>query len=180
VARRWGCFFGSTWRRQSVRVALVSPVFDVERVGRLRRWRGPDWPVSGPGTLSALSVAFCFGLRLLRSQGRVPVSDSDELDKMFELSRFQPIRLRRADLFARARSEHCVGTSWASSRLGRCRSSHPSEAWLAPFLRSGLRPTRTYLTLNTRCLGWVEFKVIETSLNSWPDGWAEFKVDHAA
>ncbi len=28
VARRWGDFRGSTWRRQSVRVVLVAPVFD--------------------------------------------------------------------------------------------------------------------------------------------------------
>jgi hypothetical protein len=45
-----------------------------------------------------------------------------------------------------------------------------------------LRPThtRTSITLNTRLLSLVEFKVIEPSLNSWLDGWAECKVDHAA
>ncbi len=41
----------------------MSPVFDVERVGRLRRWRGPDWRVSGPGARGRLSLLrFRFGM----------------------------------------------------------------------------------------------------------------------
>ena len=51
-------------------------------------------------SLSVRSVAFRCGLGYERSQGTVPVSDSDDLDKMFEHQPLPSDPAERAALFA--------------------------------------------------------------------------------